>query len=56
MEFRITEDEAREFAALEASIGCDIGSGPDWGPNLGAVLAATVSAVGQQQNQSRPPQ
>ncbi len=49
MQFRITEEEARDFAALEASVGCDIGAGPDWESNLGAVLAAATSTVNHQQ-------
>lgn len=37
--FLLTEEEAREFAQLEKSVGCDIGAGFDWGTNLGKFLA-----------------
>lgn len=45
MEFKITEEEAREFAQLEASAGCDIGAGFDWGTSLGTFLASTNSYI-----------
>lgn len=31
MAFKITEAEAREFAQLGATAGCDVGAGFDWG-------------------------
>jgi hypothetical protein len=40
--FYLTEEEAREFAQLEKSAGCDVGAGFDWGPSLGKFLAAPV--------------
>ncbi len=45
MEFKITEEEAREFAQLEKSAGCDIGAGFDWGTSLGKFLASTSSYI-----------
>jgi hypothetical protein len=45
MEFKITKEEAREFAQLEKSAGCDIGAGFDWGASLGVFLASTNSYV-----------
>jgi len=45
MEFKITEEEALEFAQLEASAGCDIGAGFDWGTSLGTFLASTNSYI-----------
>ena len=38
MKFIITEKEAREMAAFEESVGCDISAGLDWGIHLGKVL------------------
>lgn len=45
MEFKITEDDAREFAQLEVSAGCDIGAGFDWGTSLGSFLASANHCV-----------
>lgn len=45
MEFKITEDEARALAEIEASAGCDIGAGFDWGSSLGKFLASANSYV-----------
>jgi hypothetical protein len=45
MEFKITENEAREFAQIEASAECDIGAGFDWGTSLGKFLASANSYV-----------
>lgn len=45
MEFKITEEEAREFAQLEEAAGCDIGAGFDWGTSLGNFLASANSYV-----------
>lgn len=45
MEFKITEEEAREFAQLEEAAGCDIGAGFDWGASLGTFLASANSYV-----------
>jgi hypothetical protein len=41
MEFKITEAEAREFARLEETAGCDVGAGFDGGQGLGQFLAST---------------
>ncbi|UBF24185.1 hypothetical protein K9N68_21000 [Kovacikia minuta CCNUW1] len=45
MEFRITEEQAREFAALERSARCDIGAGFEGGAHLGEFLASARSYV-----------
>lgn len=45
MEFKVTEDEARAFAQLEAAAGCDVGAGFDWGASLGKFLASANSYV-----------
>jgi hypothetical protein len=45
MEFKITEAEAREFAQLEETAGCDVRAGCDWRQGLGTFLASTDSDV-----------
>ena len=45
MAFKITEAEAREFAQLEATAGCDVGAGFGWGQGLDKFLANTLGCV-----------
>jgi len=45
MEFKITEEEAREMARFEEEVGGDISAGPDWGVHLGSVMALALNQV-----------
>jgi hypothetical protein len=42
MEFKITEAQARAMARFEEEAGCDISAGPDYGANLGHVMALAL--------------
>ncbi len=46
MEFKITEEEAREMARFEEQVGGDISAGSDWGVHLGSVMALALASGG----------
>lgn len=49
MEFKVTEEEAREMARFEAETNCDISAGPDWGIHLDKVIELALHQVNPSQ-------
>jgi hypothetical protein len=45
MEFKITEEEAREMARFEEEVGCNLSAGPDYGIHLGKVMALALNPI-----------